>query len=335
MKKCKNPPCNNDTLDGRVYCSLSCRSTYTNSLRGDKLNNKITNAIRKSKKKQKENNINKYNKNPTKCKNCNSKLPYKKRNNKFCDVACSNEHRTVPNTHKNKSSKSIAEYYKNKYLKDPKKCIICDSNLSYEKRKRSTCSQKCLNELKKENYNFINSIGDGGHSKALKQYYNKPCTCIICNEIMDYNNRHRKTCSDECLHISSVQSGKKGGLIGGKKSAQVQSEERRSKNEKLFAKKCIKHFDKVLTNEPIFNGWDADIIIEDHKIAVLWNGIWHYEKITEKHSVKQVQNRDKIKIKEIKNMNYTPYIIKDMGKFSKNKVNSEFNKFTSYVNSKF
>lgn len=38
----------------------------------------------------------------------------------------------------------------------------------------------------------------------------------------------------------------------------------------------------------MFNGWDADIIIEDLKIAILWNGKWHYEKITEKHSVSQV-----------------------------------------------
>lgn len=64
---------------------------------------------------------------------------------------------------------------------------------------------------------------------------------------------------------------------------------------------------------------------------LLWNGKWHYEKITEKHSVKQVQNRDKIKVDEIEKYGYIPYIIKDMGKFSENKVNKEFNKFLKWA----
>ena len=40
--------------------------------------------------------------------------------------------------------------------------------------------------------------------------------------------------------------------------------------------KNVKH------NEAIFNGWDADVIIEDIKLAVLWNGKWHYEKDNKK-----------------------------------------------------
>ena len=102
---------------------------------------------------------------------------------------------------------------------------------------------------------------------------------------------------------------------------------RRSKNEIYFAELCIKHFKKVLINKQMFNGWDADVIIEDIKTAVLWNGKWHYEKIMEKHSLKQVQNRDKIKIKEITNANYMPYIIKDMGRYNKEFVEKEFEKF--------
>ena len=58
-------------------------------------------------------------------------------------------------------------------------------------------------------------------------------------------------------------------------------------------------FPLTLSNVPMFNGWDADVIIPELKIAVLWNGNWHHKKITKKHSVLQVQNRDRIKIKEI------------------------------------
>jgi hypothetical protein len=64
----------------------------------------------------------------------------------------------------------------------------------------------------------------------------------------------------------------------------------------------------------------------------MWNGVWHYKKITEKHSVEQVQNRDRIKIKEIKKCGYEPYIIKDMGKYNPQFVEEEFEKF--YNNNK-
>ena len=52
------------------------------------------------------------------------------------------------------------------------------------------------------------------------------------------------------------------------------------------------------------------------KIAILWNE----EKITKKHSIKQVQNRDIIKIKEIEKLGYTSYVIKDMGKYDEEKI---------------
>ena len=114
-------------------------------------------------------------------------------------------------------------------------------------------------------------------------------------------------------------------ISGGRKSALSQG--RRSKNEIYFAELCHNHFDSVETNEPKFNGWDADIIINDIKTAVLWNGKWHYEKITKAHSLSQVQNRDRIKINEIKKFGYQPYIIIDMGKFDKKFVEEQFRKF--------
>lgn len=116
--------------------------------------------------------------------------------------------------------------------------------------------------------------------------------------------------------------------------ASVISQNRRSKNEVLFGSLCEKQFGLVVFNEPIFNGWDADIIIPEYKIAVLWNGAWHYKKITEKHSLKQVQNRDRIKLFEIEKFGYEPYIIKDMGKYSEEKVNLEFNLFKEWIEKK-
>ena len=114
--------------------------------------------------------------------------------------------------------------------------------------------------------------------------------------------------------------------MGGRKSAAIQSENKRSRNEIYFCELCEKYFDNVEHNKPKFNGWDADIIIDDIKTAILWNGKWHYEKIAKKHSIEQIQNRDKIKIEEIKKSGYKPYIIKDMGKYNPKFVEEEFEK---------
>ena len=97
---------------------------------------------------------------------------------------------------------------------------------------------------------------------------------------------------------------------------------------------CKKEFGNVLSNIPMFNGWDADVILPDYKIAVLWNGKWHYEKIMEETSLLQIQNRDKIKIKEIKRKNYLPYVIKDMGKHNPQFVQEQFNIFLDYLKTK-
>jgi len=82
---------------------------------------------------------------------------------------------------------------------------------------------------------------------------------------------------------------------------------------------CIDYFpdEEILCNEPIFDGWDADVVLNDMKIAILWNGIWHYQKVRDGHNLEEVQRRDKLKHKIIKRLGYEVYVIKDMGGYSK------------------
>lgn len=198
----------------------------------------------------------------------------------------------------------------------------------------------------------------------IKSYASKCCTgqkkiayCVDCGkELIIYKRASSKTCRcDNCrknhirqrrlqyrlnflnndyeIHFGRKYS-KESWLAlhnGGCKGIQHQGDLRRSKNEIEFCKLCEEYFDNVKHNECIFNGWDADIIIEDIKFAVLWNGPWHYKQITKSHSVKQTQNRDKIKIKEIKESGWTPYIIKDMGKANKDFVKEKFDEFLKYL----
>tara|TARA_R110000823_G_C15781239_1_gene485105 strand:+ start:170 stop:838 length:669 start_codon:yes stop_codon:yes gene_type:complete len=164
--------------------------------------------------------------------------------------------------------------------------------------------------------------------------FDKSCLCCSKEFQVKKTKKNAKFCSRSCAsrwrndeRNPDYALNKARAIERGKKSAAAQRAKRRSKNEIHFASLCQEHFDKVLTNEPMFNGWDADVIIPELKIAVLWNGKWHYEKIMEGTSLKQIQNRDKIKMKEIRAAGYKPYVIKDMGKESPALVQAEWLKF--------
>lgn len=150
--------------------------------------------------------------------------------------------------------------------------------------------------------------------KEIKYVIRKCKNCDI--NFQTKETSAQKFCSYKCA-----------GSFGGKNSKQG----KRSKNEILLFEYCKKEYNNVLSNENLFNGWDADIIINDFKIAILWNGVWHYKKVTKNHSLKQVKNRDLIKIKEIKKMGYEPYIIKDMGKHDPEFVKKEFDILKKYI----
>jgi hypothetical protein len=156
-----------------------------------------------------------------------------------------------------------------------------------------------------------------------------PITCQICQIEFQPRSSKIRLCSKECANNllrtdEYKQRAIKNGSKGGKVSATRQS--RRSKNEVYFSELCAKEFD-ITTNEPYFDGWDADIIIHSEKVAILWNGQWHYNQISKTQSLKQVQSRDKIKLSVIEKFGYTPYIIKDMGKYNTKFVEQEFEIF--------
>ncbi len=161
-------------------------------------------------------------------------------------------------------------------------------------------------------------------SKTLTKSITVQLSCKWCEELFCVPNykKHQIFCSRSCGTRYKNSLGMC--VSGGRKSAVSQN--KRSKNEILFGELCSQLFDTIF-NEPMFNGWDADIILPKLKIAILWNGKWHYEKLKASHSVLQVQNRDAIKINEIIKAGYTPYIIKDLGKHNPEFVKLEFQKF--------
>ena len=196
-------------------------------------------------------------------------------------------------------------------------CECCGNSHLGEYGSGRFCDSKCSRSFSTKSKR--SEINKRVSDKMTKPLVVKICFNPNCNNEFTGNKTY---CSLKCYNSTDIH--KEKSRIGGIISAT--SQQKRSKNEILFANLCINNFNKVLCNEPIFNGWDSDIILEDEKIAILWNGNWHYKKLTKSHSLEQVQNRDRIKIQEIINCGYKPYIIKDPGRYNENFVFGEFEK---------
>ena len=219
------------------------------------------------------------------------------------------------------------EVLNTEYKKSKSKRFFCSCSCAakYNNRLRDNPSDETRKKISESLLVYHQTV------KPRKEY-----VCRVCGKKyhIGENGSTRMFCSKECLN--EYRSNRKKYLSSesisklseaGRHSVRNQEENRRSRNEVYFCKLCEEHFANVKHNEPMFNGWDADIIIEDNKMAVLWNGKWHYQVIKKGQSVEQIQNRDRIKIQEIENCGYKPYIIKDMGKYNPKFVEDEFKRF--------
>lgn len=188
------------------------------------------------------------------------------------------------------------------------------------------CSRACANSRVRTD-EIKSKISESlmGHVSTTGHTYKK--NCVICQTEFTVPGRkkNRVSCSDACSAIRKIQ------VMSMRGRNSAASQQRRSKNETEFAELCKSKFSNVLVNNAVFDGWDADVILPDYKIAILWNGPWHYRKITEKHSLEQVQNRDRLKLKAIERYGYKSYIIKDMGSHNPTFVASEFEKFLRWI----
>lgn len=209
-------------------------------------------------------------------------------------------------------------------------CPECGKKFEYlsTKEKVVYCSRSCANK-REQTQETKNKISDT--LKLKGKVSNEKKYCLNCKNDITMKRKTTKFCCRSCnaKFNANTETGKEHIKNMVKKSLLTQS--RRSKNEILFHDLCINQFESVENNKVIFNGWDADIIIHDFKIAVLWNGVCHYKKIYKKQSLEQIQNRDRIKSGEILKSGYIPYVIKDMGGFSKRKVNEEFEILLEFI----
>jgi len=248
-------------------------------------------------------------------------------NKKFCSISCQNK---FQNTEKANKKFGLFKDFTVKCDKCGKEFIINAREKLFPQKEKYFCSRGCANS-RRHSVEIKDKIKKSlVKTKGTKQKIKICCRRCSNNFEVGYNKRKQTFCSRSCaVSWRNVNQGL--GRKAGLSSVNSQSKIRRSKNEICFAELCKNKFKKVLTNEPLFNGWDADVIIEDYKIAVLWNGNWHYKKIKQNHSVGQVQNRDRIKIKEIQAKGYVPYVIEDRGKYNKEFVKKQFDELLAFL----
>lgn len=178
------------------------------------------------------------------------------------------------------------------------------------------CSRKCANSRGLRTEEFKKTVSEKlkgkpspfkGTSKKTGPIYVRKIdyqNCVVCNNLLisGPHNHYRKTCSDTCKQEQKSLAGR----------ASAAKQVRRSKDEIRLYKLCEAHFKNVNHNKVLIDGWDADIIIYDETIAILWNGIWHRKQMPHKnHSISQVQNRDRLKKKTLSEAGWKVLVFED------------------------
>jgi G:T-mismatch repair DNA endonuclease (very short patch repair protein) len=77
----------------------------------------------------------------------------------------------------------------------------------------------------------------------------------------------------------------------------------------------------------MFEGYDADVVLLDYHLAILWNGPWHYTPLKGgQATLADVQRRDAEKQAAIETAGFKTHIVKDSGREDAVFVLSEFEK---------
>lgn len=204
--------------------------------------------------------------------------------------------------------------------------IFCSSSCSakYNNKKR-----KLSKKTKTKIANSVTEHYDKSGRKIPKKGNYFILKCKFCQKTFTSKNRYLKVCGKSCLHNLYVENAKTMWASGKGRTVS------RSKNEKEFYKLVKEHYPDSIPNKRI-RGWEADIIIPSLKLAIHWNGDWHYTVVITPALLKKVENRDRLKYSTLEKEGFQNYIIKDIVSEQKNyghntKVSEEFVKLQTFI----
>lgn len=154
----------------------------------------------------------------------------------FCSLSCS-------------SSRGRERKVYEEYLKNPKVCRVCSSQITFKRRENVFCSQSCAASF--NNKGVVRN--PNGNIKSLNQTIAKfkIVKCKICNtESWQLKSYIRNTCSDKCHHelISLNTRGRTGGST----------------------KQYISYIDSTDTAVWLDSSWELKIANELDKNGVMW-----------------------------------------------------------------
>lgn len=227
----------------------------------------------------------------------------------YCSNPCRLEGSRLDRIERNKLQKIQNE---SRYNENPTFCQQCHLVLTYINRINKFCSHSCaashynarrgpMSLDQREKLRKIVTKYHKNNPKERKLPKMHELVCMVCSSVFQSKNP-RKTCSSECLKANSSR-------IGRNNSSRRQS---RSKDEIELYRLCDDHYENVSHNTIIADGWDADIVLNENHVAILWNGPWHYKEMPlSNHSLLQVQTRDAIKRKLFESLGWTVVIFED------------------------
>jgi len=194
----------------------------------------------------------------------------------------------------------------------------CSAKFNNKQRKRTKWTTEQINKVKENNIK-LGRKGPNIHNLI----------CKICQKSFIYTRKNKSTCSLECYHAAIVSQGKTTWRIN---KNSLHRKIGRSYNEIRLYELIKMKFPDALHNQFIFNGFDADIIIPSLKLAIHWNGIWHYKQVISEQHFNSIVEKDKLRYSAIEKFGYTNYIIKDIKSRKNYKlVEDEFNKLNEYI----
>lgn len=190
----------------------------------------------------------------------------------------------------------------------PHECLYCNVKIGYENKNRKFCSGSCRAKYHNEKCGKRSKITKQKISESVRSYISEhrieytPITfrqCHNCKRQFVHSTKKKETTSKHCSYICLQQTRSRNGRNNPNLGV------KRSKDEVKLFNLISEEFMNVEPNYNVIDGWDCDIALLDYKIAILWNGPWHYREMEfGNHSLVQVQNRDKIKTKLFSEMGW-------------------------------
>ncbi len=128
-------------------------------------------------------------------------------------------------------------------------------------------------------------------SATIRRKHTRKIECLGCGVSFRAPRKRSKYCSRAC----TPQRNKRPEAYAAMGRAGAAAQGRRSRGEILFYDLCADRGWRLTHNDPAFDGYDADILIHDHKVAIHYDGPCHRRVIFTGQSLPQIQTRDRRK----------------------------------------